>query len=78
MRAGCVWIGRFRLGVEGGSRADLQDRPVVLGGEPWERRGVLDCSPEAERSGVRAGNARFPASVQPWRQDLGGRSGMRS
>jgi len=55
MRAGCVWIGRFRLGVEGGSRADLQDRPVVLGGEPWERKEVLDCSPEAEGAGVRAG-----------------------
>ena len=55
MRVGCVWIEHFPLGVEGGSRADLRDGPVVLGGHPWERKAVLDCSPEAERSGVRVG-----------------------
>ncbi len=55
MRAGCVWVEHFSLGVEGGGRSDLQDRPVVLGGKPWERKEVLDCSPEAEEAGVRVG-----------------------
>jgi len=42
----------YRLAVEPGSAAN---ELVVVGGQPWERGTVLDCSPAAARLGVRRG-----------------------
>src|SRR4051794_39065578 len=38
-------------------RPELRGRPLVIGGAPEERRLVVECSPEAEKEGVRRGMA---------------------
>ncbi|MBI2761127.1 MAG: hypothetical protein HYX51_06860 [Chloroflexi bacterium] len=48
-------VPRFPLAVELLSRTELRGLPVVLGGAPEERKIVVECSPEAERAGVRRG-----------------------
>src|SRR5947209_6426416 len=53
MRIACALLPRFALAVELLGRPELRGRPVVLGGAPEERRLVVECSPEAERFGVR-------------------------
>jgi nucleotidyltransferase/DNA polymerase involved in DNA repair len=53
VRIACVFIPRFPLAVELLTRPELHGRPVILGGAPEERRQVVECSPTAERDGVR-------------------------
>jgi nucleotidyltransferase/DNA polymerase involved in DNA repair len=53
VRVACVLIPRFALAIELLMRLELRGRPVVLGGAPEERKVVVECSPEAERAGVR-------------------------
>jgi len=55
VRVGCVFLEHFPLEVELRERPFLKGRVVVLGGEPWERKAVVDFSPEAKEMGVRAG-----------------------
>ena len=55
MRIACVLIPRFPIAVERQRDPALQGRPVVIGETPDQRKAVLDCSPEAEVQGARAG-----------------------
>lgn len=41
--------------VERGRHPDLDGRPLVVGGQPWDPGAVLDCCPLAESIGVRPG-----------------------
>jgi nucleotidyltransferase/DNA polymerase involved in DNA repair len=53
MRIACVLLPRFPLAIELLLRPELRGLPAVLGGAPEERKLVVECSPEAERRGVR-------------------------
>ena len=55
MRIACVLIPRFGLALELLAQPALRGRPVILGGAPEERKVVVECSPQAERAGVRRG-----------------------
>jgi hypothetical protein len=57
MRIACALVPRFALAVELLERPDLRDQPLVIGGAPEDRKVVVECSPEAEREGVRHGMA---------------------
>jgi DNA polymerase-4/protein ImuB len=57
MRVGCVLIPHFLVCLERLERPDLAGKPVIVGGAPEDRQVVWDCSPEAEREGVRPGMA---------------------
>ncbi len=63
MRAACVFIPHFPIGVELLDRPDRRGRPLVVSGASERRKAVLECSPEAEAQGVRPG--------MPLRQALG-------
>ena len=53
MRIACILIPHFPVAVERRRDPSLCRRPVVIGDD--RRKGVLDCSPEAEARGVRIG-----------------------
>ena len=55
MRIACVLIPHFPVAVERRRDPALNGRPLVIGETPDQRKAVLDCSPEAEAQGVRAG-----------------------
>ena len=55
MRNACVLIPHFPAAVERRRDPALSGRPLVIGETPDQRKAVLDCSPEAEAQGVRAG-----------------------
>ena len=55
MRIACVLIPHFPAVVERRRDPALSGRPLVIGETPDQRKAVLDCSPEAEAQGVRAG-----------------------
>jgi protein ImuB len=55
VRVACVWLPRLPLRVEVLRRPAWDGCPLVLGGEPGERKVVRLCSPEAERAGIRPG-----------------------
>lgn len=55
MRVACVFISHFRIAVERQREPRLDGRPVVIGETSDGRSTVLECSPEAEAEGVRAG-----------------------
>jgi DNA polymerase-4/protein ImuB len=55
MRIACVLIPHFAAAVERRRDPALNGRPLVIGETPDQRKAVLDCSPEAEAQGVRAG-----------------------
>ena len=55
MRIACVLIPHFAAAVERRRDPALNSRPLVIGETPDQRKAVLDCSPEAEAQGVRAG-----------------------
>lgn len=55
MRIACVLISHFRVAVERLREPRLAGRSVVIGETPDGRSNVLECSPEAEVEGVRAG-----------------------
>jgi len=55
MRIACVLIPHFPAAVERWRDPALRGRPLVIGETPDQRKAVLDCSPEAEAQGVRAG-----------------------
>jgi len=55
MRIACVLIPHFPAAVERRRDPALSGRPLVIGETPDQRKAVLDCSPEAEAQGVRAG-----------------------
>jgi len=55
MRIACVLIPHFPVAVERRRDPALRGRPLVIGETPDQRKAVLDCSPEAEVQGVRAG-----------------------
>jgi len=55
MRIACVLIPHFPAAVERRRDPALCGRPLVIGETPDQRKAVLDCSPEAEVQGVRAG-----------------------
>lgn len=55
MRIGCLLAAHLPAQVETGRDAALRGRPLVIGGHPWEREKVIDCSAEAEEYGVRVG-----------------------
>lgn len=57
MRIACVLLPRFPLAVELLARPELRGRPVVLGGAPEDRTVVVECTLQAERSGIRRGMA---------------------
>ena len=48
-------IPHFPVAVERRRDPALNGRPLVIGETPDQRKAVLDCSPEAEAQGVRAG-----------------------
>lgn len=53
MRIACILVPHFPVAVERARDPSLGRRPVVVGDEG--QKNVLDCSPEAEAQGVRAG-----------------------
>jgi len=55
MRTACVLIPHFPVAVERRRDPALSGRSLVIGETPDQRKAVLDCSPEAEAQGVRAG-----------------------
>jgi nucleotidyltransferase/DNA polymerase involved in DNA repair len=55
MRIACILIPHLSVSVERQRDPSLCRRPVVIGETPDQRKAVLDCSPEAEAQGVRAG-----------------------
>ena len=55
MRIACVLIPRFALALELLTQPALRGQPVIVGGAPEERTVVVECSPQAERAGVRRG-----------------------
>src|SRR5438477_7538217 len=55
MRIACALIPRFALAIELLARPELRGQPVVVGGAPEDRAVVVECSPQAEREGVRRG-----------------------
>ncbi|MGD0765881.1 MAG: DNA polymerase Y family protein [Dehalococcoidia bacterium] len=55
MRIACIIIPHFSVAVERQRDPSLRGRPVVIGETPDQRKAVLDCSPEGEAQGVRAG-----------------------
>jgi len=61
MRIACVLIPHFPVAVERRRDPSLNGRSTVIGETPDQRKAVLDCSPEAEAQGVRAGMPLRPA-----------------
>jgi len=55
MRVACVFIPHFRIAVERQRDPRFEGRPVVIGETANGYSAVLECSPEAEAGGVRAG-----------------------
>jgi len=55
MKIACVLLPDFEASIELRRRPGLAGRPVVVGGLPHERKGVLSRSPEAAARGVAAG-----------------------
>jgi DNA polymerase-4/protein ImuB len=55
MRIACILIPHFPVAVERRRDPALGGRSLVIGETPDQRKAVLDCSPEAEAQGVRAG-----------------------
>ena len=55
MRVACALIPRFPLAVELLARPKLRGQPVVVSSGPEAHNRVVECSPEAEREGVRRG-----------------------
>jgi nucleotidyltransferase/DNA polymerase involved in DNA repair len=55
MRIACILIPHFPVAVERQRDPALRGRPVVIGETADQRKAVLDCSPETEAQGARAG-----------------------
>ncbi len=55
MRIACILIPHLPIAVERAAAPSLRGKPVVIGETSDGRKAVLDCSPEAEAEGVRAG-----------------------
>ena len=55
MRIGSVRVAHLPAQVEAQRDATLGGRPIVIGGRPWEKGEVADCSVEAEGHGVSVG-----------------------
>lgn len=55
MRIACLLAPHLPVQVERKRYLDLDGRPVIVGGRPWDPGAVLDCCPAAEAAGVRVG-----------------------
>jgi nucleotidyltransferase/DNA polymerase involved in DNA repair len=55
MKVACVYFDRFAAAVEARERPGLDSRPVVIGGDPSERKSVFECSAEAADLGIARG-----------------------
>lgn len=55
MRIGCVLIHNFAVQMARVTNSHLVGRPVIIGGLPFEAKGVFDASPEAVACGVLVG-----------------------
>jgi len=53
MRVACFFFPHFVVQVEARDNDSLRDRPVIIGGLPYERKTVYDASKEALACGVR-------------------------
>jgi DNA polymerase IV len=55
MRVACFFFPHFVVQVEARDDGSLRERPVIIGGLPYERKAVCDASKEALACGVRQG-----------------------
>ena len=55
MRVACFFFPHFVVQVEARDDGSLRERPVIIGGLPYERKAVCDASREALACGVRQG-----------------------
>ena len=63
MKIACVLIPHLPLQLEQRDEPSLADRPLVIGGRPWDDGAVLDCCPRAAEAGVRPGMRLFRAEA---------------
>ncbi len=63
MKIACILIPHLPLQVERQNDPTLADRPLVIGGRPWDDEAVLDCCPQATAAGVRPGMRLFRAQA---------------
>jgi len=62
-----VLIPHFPAQVETRKNSALRGKPFIIGGKPWEKGEVLDCSPQAEAQGVYLGMPlRQAERLCPW------------
>ena len=52
MRLACLFLPHLPVQVEIADNPTLAERPLVIGGKPWDPGVVLDCCPQAADSGV--------------------------
>jgi DNA polymerase-4 len=63
MKIGCILIPHLPLQMELRGEPTLAERPLVIGGRPWDDGAVLDCCPRAAEHGVRPGMRLFRAEA---------------
>jgi nucleotidyltransferase/DNA polymerase involved in DNA repair len=63
MKIACILIPHLPLQVERRNDPALADRPLVIGGRPWDDEAVLDCCPQATAAGIRPGMRLFRAQA---------------
>lgn len=55
MKVACILARHLAIQVEWQDDASLVERPLIVGGRPWDSGAVLDCCPKASAAGVEAG-----------------------
>jgi nucleotidyltransferase/DNA polymerase involved in DNA repair len=55
MKIGCIFFPHFAVQVERMTNPSLQDRPLILGGDPHEKKTVYEASEDVMEKGVRRG-----------------------
>jgi DNA polymerase-4 len=63
MKIACIRIPHLPLQVERRNDPTLTERPLVIGGRPWDDEAVLDCCPKAATVGVHPGMRLFRAQA---------------
>lgn len=88
MRIISLYLPHFFLQVEFGANSEIEDKPVVIGGFPHERKDVIDASPKAFEHGIQPGiplrqayslcpEAVFlPLDEEHYQREFGGVSGL--